>query len=259
MTPLKDTIAALFTRAASGPAEATVARGLQLKARIVDGQRQLLLTRPDAQPSDLEVTTCAKHGEIPAYTVTQGTRWQLITEKPDQCDHAPGFGGSGDAKGEYFYYGSCSRCHARWCRTAPKRGGPSTFTYNGQPVEEWQLALLSKRGPKADRANEHDDELQLFQALEKIVVTEQLERQPSVDTTPVLTGQVCGTCGNGQPTRYPNEVECTLPHEIHDRQPKGYNQRTQKADIPVHLPHGDLLMPVATPDHRCRIDAWRPA
>ncbi|WP_407570704.1 hypothetical protein [Deinococcus altitudinis] len=260
MPALKDTIAALFERAASEPkAEATVQRGLNLRARIVNGQRQLLLSRPDMQPSDVEVTTCAKHGEIAAYTVSHAGHWQLISEALDLCDHTPGFSGSGDAKGEYFYYGSCSTCHARWQRTVPKRGKGDTFTYNGQQVEDWQFELLSKRGPKADRATENDDELELHQFLEKTIVAQQLERQPVVDTAPVLTypQNTCGSCGHGRPTPYPNAVECQLGHEAHDKQSKGYNQKTQKADIPVHLPHGSLAMPILTPGHRCVTDAWR--
>ncbi|WP_407538909.1 hypothetical protein Q0M94_12085 [Deinococcus radiomollis] len=259
MPALSETIAALFERAATEPkAEGTVQRGLNLKARIVNGQRQLLLSRPDMQPSDVEVTTCAKHGGIAAYTVSHAGRWQLILEATDLCDHTPGFSGSGDAKGEYFYYGSCSTCHARWRRTVPKRGKGDTFTYNGQQVEEWQLALLSKRGPKADRATESDGELELHEFLEKTIVRQQLDSQPVVDTAPALTGQVCGTCRNGLPTQYPNEVECQLGWDAHDKQPKGYDQKTKKA-VPVHLPHGSLALPILTPGHRCVTDRWLPA
>jgi len=76
--------------------------------------------------------------------------------------------------------------------------------------------------------------------------------------TPALIGQVCGTCANGTPTEVPHLIECRLPWEVHDRQDKGYNAKTGKADVPVHLGHGDLLMPVASATHRCLIDAWRP-
>jgi hypothetical protein len=77
-------------------------------------------------------------------------------------------------------------------------------------------------------------------------------------STPALTGQVCGTCANGLPTEYPNEVECQLGWERHDKQPKGYNQKTKKADVPVHLGHGSLALPILTPNHRCVTDTWLP-
>jgi len=81
MPALRDTIADLFTQAATRTkAEGTVTRGLQLTARIVDGRRQLLLSRPDEKPSDVEVSTCAKHGDFTSYEVTGGPRWQLISE-----------------------------------------------------------------------------------------------------------------------------------------------------------------------------------
>ena len=85
------------------------------------------------------------------------------------------------------------------------------------------------------------------------------DSQPVVDTAPALTGQVCGTCRNGLPTQYPNEVECQLGHVVHDKQEKGYNPKTRKADIPVHLPHGSLALPTLTPGHRCVTDRWLPA
>jgi hypothetical protein len=184
MGTLTETIAALFERAATEPAaEATVARGLHLKARYMDGMRQLLLARPDVQPSDLEVTTCAKHGGFTEYHVSIGSFWQCITETK----------------------------------------GPA---YDALIVK----ALTGTLGSPADA---------------------------KIGLTPALTGQVCGTCANGLPTEYPNEVECQLGWEAHDKQPKGYNQKTKKADVPVHLGHGSLALPVATPDHRCLVDAWR--
>ena len=186
MTALKDTIAALFERAASEPtAEATVARGLHLKARYMDGMRQLLLGRPGVQPSDLEVTTCARHGGFESYEVSKGAFWQCITET-------------------------------------------DTPAHDALIVR----ALIGTLGSPADA---------------------------KIGLAPALTGQVCGTCRNGLPTQYPNEVECQLGWEAHDKQPKGYNQRTGKATIPVHLPHGSLALPVLTPGHRCVTDAWMPA
>ena len=87
-------------------------------------------------------------------------------------------------------------------------------------------------------------------------------RQPAVAVAEPAASQTypqntCGSCANGHPTQYPNEVECQLGHEAHDRQPKGYNPKTRKADIPVQLAHGSLAMPILTPGHRCVADAWR--
>lgn len=185
MPTLKDTVADLFERAAAGPAaDATVARGLMLKARYMDGMRQLLLARTDVQPSDLEVTTCAKHGGFGAYQISQGALWQCITE-------------------------------------------------TGTPAHDVLIlrALAGTLGSPKDA---------------KIGLTTQTYPQ-----------NTCGSCANGLPTQYPNEVECQLGHETHDRQPKGYNQKTRKADVPVHLPHGMLALPILTPGHRCVADAWR--
>ncbi|GGJ65141.1 hypothetical protein [Deinococcus aquiradiocola] len=89
MPALRDTIAALFGRAATAPADATVTRGLHLRARVVDGQRQLLLSRRDARPSDAEVRTCAQHGDFTTYEVTGGPRWQLITDLGHAAPPAP--------------------------------------------------------------------------------------------------------------------------------------------------------------------------
>jgi len=91
MPTLENTIAALFKRASSGPqeAEASVARGLQLKARIVTGRRQLLLSRADVKPSDLEVSTCARYGDFTSYEVTSGPRWQLISELREDTAAVP--------------------------------------------------------------------------------------------------------------------------------------------------------------------------
>ena len=184
MPTLKETIAALFERAASGPAaEATVARGLHLKARYMDGLRQLLLSRPDVQPSDLEVATCAKHGGFDPYHVGKGLLWQCITE-----------------------------------------------TQTPAHDELIRRALVGTLGDP---------------------------KNAKIGLAPIMTGQVCGTCANGLPTQYPNEVECQLGHEAHDKQPKGYNPKTKKADIPVQLAHGLLAMPILTPGHRCVTDAWR--
>ena len=84
-------VAGLFERATrSGqPETGRATRGLQLKARIVDGQRQLLLSRPDVQPSDLEVTTCAKHGGFGAFEVSRGPLWQLIAEQAGKIEPLP--------------------------------------------------------------------------------------------------------------------------------------------------------------------------
>ena len=181
MPTLSGTIAALFERAAAGPAaEATVARGLHLKARYMDGIRQLLLSRPGVQPSDLEVTTCAKHGGFTTYQVSKGTFWQCITETE----------------------------------------GPA---YDALIVK----ALTGTLGDPKDA---------------KIG----------------LTGQVCGTCRNGLPTEYPNEVECQLGWEAHD--PKlapGYNTKTKKP-VPCVMAHGSLALPILTPNHRCVADKWLP-
>ena len=80
--------------------------------------------------------------------------------------------------------------------------------------------------------------------------------EPAAQTYPQNT---CGSCANGHPTQYPNEVECTQGWEVHDKQPKGYNQKTRKADIVVHLPHGTLALPILTPGHRCVTNGWLPA
>lgn len=188
MPALSETIAALFERAATEPkAEATVARGLHLAARYMDGMRQLLLSRPDVQPSDLEVTTCAKHGSFDSYQVTKGQLWQCLTET-------------------------------------------NTPAHDALIVK----ALTGTLGDPKDA---------------KIGLT---------PTAPALTGQVCGTCRNGLPTEYPNEVECQLGWEAHDKQPKGYNQKTKKP-VAIHLPHGSLVLPILTPGHRCVTDRWLPA
>lgn len=69
--------------------------------------------------------------------------------------------------------------------------------------------------------------------------------------TPALTGQVCGTCANGTPGQYPNEIECILGWSAHD--PKlepGYNVKT-KQPVPCVMAHGTLALPISTPDCRC--------
>ena len=77
------------------------------------------------------------------------------------------------------------------------------------------------------------------------------ERQPTVDTAPVLSGQVCGTCGNGTPTAYPNEVECQLGWERHDPPlAPGYDTKSRRP-VPCVMPHGLLALPILTPDHSC--------
>ena len=176
MPALHDTIADLFARAAAGPAtEATVARGLHLKARYMDGLRQLLLARPDVQPSDLEVTTCARHGGFISFQVGKGTLWQCITETDTPA-------------------------HDDLIRRA----------------------LTGTLGSPADA---------------------------KIGLVPV--GQVCGTCGNGTPTEYPNEVECQLGWERHDPPlAPGYDTRT-KQPVPCVTPHGLLALPILTPDHSC--------
>ena len=255
MTALSETIAALFERAASEPkAEATVQRGLNLKARIVNGQRQLLLSRPDVQPSDLEVMTCAKHGQIAAYTVSHAARWQLIMETTDLCQHVQGFSGRGDSKTDYFYFGSCTACHARWQLIVSRRGKGSTYTYNGQEVTDWQYQLLAVRGPKGELSTETDDEHASRQMAERAAE----QSKGTVPSEPRLLGQVCGTCRNGLPTDYPNEVECQLGWEAHD--PKlapGYNTKTKKP-VPCVMAHGSLALPILTPNHRCVADKWLP-
>ena len=161
MPTLEDTIAALFKRAASEPsAEGTASGGLNLKARIVEGQRQLLLSRPDVKPSDVEVSTCAKHGRFASYEVTGGPRWQLIAELGVD-------------------------------RAEPVRPPATTFT-----------------------------------------------------------GQACGTCANGTPTEYPNEVECQLGWAKHDgvlRPILGGKFEW----IPIPVGHGVLALPLLHPAHSC--------
>jgi len=68
---------------------------------------------------------------------------------------------------------------------------------------------------------------------------------------PALTGQVCGTCANGTPGQYPNEIECILGWSAHD--PKlepGYNVKT-KLPVPCVMAHGTLALPISTPDCSC--------
>ncbi|GGR31232.1 hypothetical protein [Deinococcus ruber] len=224
--------------------EATALRGLHLTARIVDGQRQLLLSRPDVQPSDTEVTTCAKHGNIAAYTVTNGGRWQLITETPELCTHTPGFSGMGDGKDLHFYFGSCITCKARWRREVARRGNGERWIYNGQPVTDWQFALLVKQGPKGDVPNESPDEQAWRELGEKIVERQAAQRQPVVVT------QRCETCANGLATEYPNEVECQLGWPAHDRLGTTQDFKT-KETLTYVAGHGSLEKPILTPSHGC--------
>ena len=178
MPTLSDTITALFERAAAEPAaEATVARGLHLKARYMDGMRQLLLGRPGVQPSDLEVTTCAKHGGFSTYQVSKGAFWQCITETE----------------------------------------GPA---YDALIVRALTGTLGSPKDAKIGLAV----------------------------TYPQNT---CGSCANGTPTQYPNEVECQLSWEAHDpRLEPGYSVKTKKP-VPCVMAHGSLVKPISTPDCTC--------
>jgi hypothetical protein len=161
MPTLEDTIAALFKRATSEPsAEGTAPRGLHLKARITQGQRQLLLSRPDVKPSDVEVSTCARHGGFASYEVTGGPRWQLIAELG---------------------------------------------------------AVRAGAGGVPDSA---------------------------------LTGQVCGTCANGTPTEYPNEVECQLGWERHDGALRPMLDGKFEW-VPIPQGHGALTLPILHPAQSC--------
>jgi len=76
------------------------------------------------------------------------------------------------------------------------------------------------------------------------------ERLPVVDTTPALTGQVCGTCANGTPGEYPDTVECLLGWERQDgvlRPVLGGRFEW----IPVPQGHGGLPAPIMHPGHSC--------
>ena len=250
METLEDTIAALFKRAASEPsAEGTDRHGLHLKARIVEGQRQLLLSRPDVKPSDVEVSTCAESGAFSSYEVTGGPRWQLITElgTRDHCTHAWGFTTMGDAQREHFYSSVCTSCAASWSRLVPKRASvPETFRYNGEPVTHTQLKAWSVRGPKGPVYEDKGNRVQ--PELVQNAVLKQASQRPG--PTPIITGQVCGTCGNGTPTEYPNEVECQLGWAKHDGALRPILGGKFEW-IPIPVGHGVLALPLLHPAHSC--------
>lgn len=78
-----------------------------------------------------------------------------------------------------------------------------------------------------------------------------------------MTARTCGTCGNGQRTPYPNEVECKLGWSAHDPElGKAYDRKTKKT-TPYVLGHPGVPLPILTADHRCAVrqnnQGWRAA